>query len=118
VIAAAFAQNWRNAQTYVDVRHEWMARWASQTPEARAKSSDSGGIYSPSPAAASSTAIIYLGRSVAVVGGLVPLGELIAFLVNRELYLPRRVRESVALGLVGVLLLIVACFILLLMRAR
>jgi hypothetical protein len=92
----------------VDVRHERIVRWSSQTPEARAKSSAADYIYSPSPGAGSSNAIIHVGRAVAVVGGLAALGELIAFLVNLELYLPRRVRESVALGLVGMLLLILA----------
>jgi len=107
VIAGAFAQNWRTAQTYVDVRHERIIRWSSQAPEARAKSSAADYIYSPSPTAASSAAIIYLGRAVAAAGGLVALGELIALLANLELYLPRRVREGVAVGLVGVLLLLV-----------
>jgi hypothetical protein len=116
VIAGAFAQNWRNAQTDVDVRRERMARWASQTGEMRAEPSDSRDTESEPPIAASATAIIYLGTAVAVVTGLVAIGELIAFLVNLELYLPRRVRESVALGLVVVLLLIVACLVLSLMH--
>ena len=118
MIVGALAQNWRQCETYVDVRRERMSRWASQTPEMRAVLSDPGNASSEPPIAASSTALIHLGTAVAVVGGLAWVGQLIVFLANVELYLPRRVRESMALGLLALLLAVAAICLLCLTRAH
>ena len=75
-----------------------------------------GNASSEPPIAASSTAIIHLGTAVAVVGGLAWVGQLIVFLANVELYLPRRVRESMALGLLALLLAVAAICLLCLTR--
>ena len=107
LIIRRLGQNWR-AQTRFDLHHARFARWVES--RARGMQADAADLTAPSSErlAWGSAAVIFVGTAVGVVGALVVIAELFVFLANLELCLPQRVRDSIALAMVGALLLIVA----------
>jgi H+/Cl- antiporter ClcA len=107
VLVGGFGQNWRNAQVYYDVVQEGRAHYREHltdytTPNVSAIiAANAGQLQS-----LTSSAIIYLSKAVATLGVLSAVYGLFAGLADLEKRLPERVDNSLALILVGLLVLV------------